>query len=498
MSVTVWGATLEGADATAVQVEVDLLRRLPRLTIVGLAAHAVKESAERVRSAIQSAGLEFPRQRIVVNLAPADVRKEGTGLDLPLALGILAAADLVPAERLAGALAVGELSLSGQLRPVRGALSVAMLGRRLGSTVLLPSAIAPQAALASGVDVRGFDDLAQLVAWLRGEVDVPPAQPAPPTERIDAIDFADVRGQPLARRALEIAAAGAHHVLLVGPPGCGKSMLAQRLPTILPPMTADEALEVTRVHSAAGLLGANAHVVAHRPFRAPHHSVSAAGMIGDRTLRPGEVHLSHHGVLFLDEAAEFPRHVLEVLRQPLEDGMVRITRAAGTLELPARLTLVLATNACPCGQKGGLRPCVCPDGDVQRYMRRLSGPVLDRVDLRVDLAPIPGRDLLRGPPGESSARVRDRVIAARDRQLARRQAGPNGQLDAATVREVAHLSPSASNVLERGADAHALSARATTRVIKVARTLADLDDSTPVTPDHIVEALSFRGVPEAA
>jgi magnesium chelatase family protein len=497
MSVTVWSGALQGVDAEPIQVEVDLLRRLPRFVIVGLAANAVKESGERVRSAIGGAGIEFPRQRVVVNLAPADLRKDGTALDLPVALGILAANGDVPAESLKDVLAVGELALSGELRPIRGALSLATLARSLERTLLLPRATAWQAQLVPGARVVGVDSLAEAVAWLRGESSPAAAAPVPQPTRSCGPDLADVRGQHVARRALEIAAAGAHHLLLVGPPGCGKSMLAQRLPTILPDPTFEEALDVSRIHSAAGLLDATGGLVSRRPFRAPHHTVSVAGMVGDRSLRPGEVSLAHHGVLFLDEAAEFPRHVLEVLRQPLEDGAVRLSRAAGTVEYPACLTLVLATNPCPCGHRGSNRPCACTDGDVHRYLRRLSGPVLDRVDLRVALQPLTSRELVAGPPGESSADVRDRVVAARARQSARQQGRPNAQLDAAGVRAHAPLDDAARRLLEDGADRFQLSGRATTRLLKVARTVADLAGQERVAEEHVGEALALR-VAEAA
>lgn len=497
MSVTVWSGALQGVDAEPIQVEVDLLRRLPRFIIVGLAANAVKESAERVRSAIVGAGIEFPRQRVVVNLAPADLRKDGTALDLPVALGILAANGDVPAEALCHVLAVGELALSGDLRPLRGALSLATLARSLERTLLLPRATAWQAALVPGARVVGVDTLTEAVAWLRGEAEPEAPSPAPSRRHPSGPDLADVRGQHVARRALEIAAAGAHHLLLVGPPGCGKSMLAQRLPTILPSPTFEEALDVSRIHSAAGLLDADGGLVSHRPFRAPHHSVTAAGMVGDRSLRPGEISLAHHGVLFLDEAAEFPRHVLEVLRQPLEDGAIRLSRAAGTTEYPARVTLVLATNPCPCGHRGSNRPCHCTDGDVHRYLRRLSGPVLDRVDLRVELRPLTSRELVRGESGECSAHVRERVVAARDRQAARGQPRPNAQLDAADIRTVAPLDDESRRLLEEGADRFQLSGRATTRLLRVARTIADLAGRRDIVTDDVAEALALR-VAEAA
>lgn len=349
MAVIVRGGALQGVNAIPIEVEVDLLNRLPCVCVVGLAASAVKESAERIRSAMDSSDLPFPRKRIVVNLAPADVPKRGTAFDLPIATGILAADDQVPIEAVSKMLIVGELALGGELRPIRGALSMALLARELGLDLLLPRSCAAQAALVPGVKVHAASNLAEVVGLLRGELELPAA---PATEQMpvtSALDLREVRGQPLARRALEIAAAGAHHLLMVGPPGCGKTMLAQRLPSILPPMGFEEALDTTRVHSAAGLLNDSPRLVTERPFRAPHHAVTRAGLVGDRTLRPGEVSLAHNGVLFLDEEAEFSRTSLEVLRQPLEDRQLQLTRAEGTVRYPAAVTLVLASNPCPYG-----------------------------------------------------------------------------------------------------------------------------------------------------
>ncbi len=490
MAVTVLSGALHGVDAIPIEVEVDLLRRLPSVCIVGLAASAVRESAERIRSAIESVEEEFPRKRVVVNLAPADVKKEGTALDLPMALGILAAEGRVPAEAVEKVVAVGELSLGGALRPVRGALSLALLARSLGRTLVLPRTCAAAASLVPGAEVVAADTLGQVVRWLRGEGAPPAVRHAPEVAPGVGVDLADVRGQHPARQALEVAAAGGHHLLMLGPPGCGKSMLAQRLPTILPPMSFEEALATTRVYSAAGLVD-GARLVGARPFRAPHHSVTVAGLVGDTTLRPGEVSLAHNGVLFLDEAPEFHRSALEVLRQPLEDGVVRLSRARGSVEYPAAITLVMAANPCTCGLRG-VGSCKCTDFDVIRYLKRLSGPILDRVDLHVSLEPVPSHELLTTPPGESSEAVRERVVAARERQRARGQRVPNGRLLPAELRRVATPDAGGQGALVSGAQRFSLSARATTRVLKVARTLADLEGVDAVAEAHVLRALTYR------
>ncbi|MFM2162530.1 MAG: hypothetical protein RLZZ383_2042, partial [Pseudomonadota bacterium] len=370
MAVRAWGATLVGIDAQPIEVEVDLLTRLPSVSIVGLAAAAVREAAERVRSAIVASELQFPRKRIVINLAPADQRKDGAAFDLAIAMGILAGDGQLPSGHLDRYVFVGELALGGELRPVRGGLAAALLARDVGRALVLPRESAAAASRVPGVEVFAADSLLDVVAHVRGERPLAAPQGVAEGRRAPSLDLLEVRGQPRARRALEIAAAGAHHVWMSGPPGCGKSMLARRLPGILPAMRFEEALDVARVHAAARLFAEDGDLPCERPFRAPHHSVSPAGMFGDRSLRPGEASLAHHGVLFLDEAPEFGRAVLEGLRAPLEDRWVTLSRAEGSVQHPAALTLVLASNPCPCGLRGTARACRCNDAEVRRYLSK--------------------------------------------------------------------------------------------------------------------------------
>lgn len=496
MPSVIYGATLAGVDALRVGVEVDLLRRLPQVVMVGLPAPSVRESADRVRSAIVASGFEFPRQRVVVALAPADLRKEGTAFDLPIAVGILVEAKQVKGARAARYLFVGELSLSGELRPVRGTLAFAWLARAEGfAGIIVPAACGPEAALVEGIEVRAANTLSEVAAFLDEKGELPIAVPRECGPPAFTADLRDLRGQAGAREALEVAAAGGHNLFLEGPPGCGKTMLAARLPTILPRMTLVEALECTRIHSVAGLHAPDAGALTVRPFRAPHHSISAAGLVGGASLRPGEVTLAHNGVLFLDEFPEFPRGAREVLRGPLEDRRVVLARASGRVVLPAAFSLIAASNPCPCGNYGHpTRPCVCPESARERYRARLSGPLIDRIDLHLELLPIRPADLLGSAEGETSATVRERVERARERQRARYgdTATCNAEVRAEQVQEAAQAEPSALTLLQTHLELGSGSARVGRRLLKVARTLADLEGDSRVRVRHVARAIGLR------
>ena len=492
-------AAVFGVDAYPVSVEVDVAFGFPHFTMVGLPDATVRESRDRVRAAIRNSGFEFPRHRITVNLAPADVRKAGSSFDLPIALGLLASSGTLTRRAVDDTLVLGELSLDGGINGIRGVLPIAVAARRLGlRRVVLPPQNAAEACVVAGLEVCTVRSLVDAVEALNHPAAAPLVQsgaPVTPPASSPEGDLADVRGQLLPRRALEVAAAGGHNLLLTGPPGAGKTMLARRLGTILPPLTFEESLECTSIHSVAGTLPVGTGLLTERPFRAPHHTVSHVALVGGGVLpRPGEISLAHNGLLFLDEMPEFDRRVLEVLRQPLEEGRVTIARAARTASFPARFVLVAAMNPCPCGFAGDdRRRCRCTPTQVAAYRGKLSGPLRDRLDLIVDVPAVPISAIADGAPGESSATVRARVLAARERQHARYEgARTNAVLRGEAVRRWCNPDAAGRALLRRAAEQLGLTARAYDRVLKVARTIADLAGDDHVATEHVAESLQYR------
>ena len=497
-------ASLYGIEAHPIDVEVDIAGRgLPHFYIVGLPDASVKESRDRVRAALKNTGFNFPLRPITINLAPADLKKEGSSFDLPIAIGLTAAEGLLEANCLSGYLIMGELSLDGKVKPVKGALSVAMLARKTGAKLILPVENGPEASVVSGVTVLGASSLPEVVEHLRGAGEFRTFRtngdpPLLPVGRYDE-DFLDVKGQEHAKRALEVAASGGHNALMTGPPGAGKTMLSRRLPGILPPITFEEALETTRVHSVAGLLKDGKALLDTRPFRTPHHTISDVALIGGGQFpHPGEVSLSHNGVLFLDELPEFKRSVLEVLRQPLENGEVTVSRAQASVTFPARFMLVSAMNPCPCGYLGDERhQCTCSPSAVARYRARVSGPLLDRIDIHIEVPAVAYKDLSSDHPGEGTAEIRARVMEARQRQLERFRGEniyANGQMKTRHIKKFCRLDDPAQRLMETAVQKLALSARAYTRVLKLSRTIADMDGQADIGPQHLSEAIQYRSL----
>jgi len=505
MLVKTFGSALHGIDAISITIEVNSSKGI-NFNMVGLPDNAVKESKERIHAALVNNGFKWPMKKIVVNMAPADIRKEGSAYDLPIAIGILGASEQIKSERFEQYVVMGELSLDGSIQPIKGSLPMAIEARNKGfEGIILPNTNANEAAIVNDLSVFGADNIEDVVRFFEGEESLELFHINTRDEFFSRLkdfefDFEDVKGQENIKRALEIAAAGGHNAIMIGPPGSGKTMLAQRLPSILPPLNLHEALETTKIHSVAGLMSANDSLISVRPFRAPHHTISNVALVGGGTYpQPGEISLAHHGVLFLDELPEFQRTVLEVMRQPIENRRITISRAKFTVEYPANFMLIASMNPCPCGYYNHPeKACVCGPGVVQKYLNKISGPLLDRIDLHVEVTPVPFRELSKIKKSENSATVRERVIAARKIQEKRFKDNPgtfaNAQMNSKLLRQHCNIDEAGGELLKNAMEKLGLSARAYDRILKVSRTIADLDAAEKINNDHLSEAIQYRSL----